>query len=125
MPINKHPTVCNICGAPVKLVNNALIYGRPFGSGKAYLCTGCGAYVGTHKPHPDEAFGILANADMRIWRHKCHTLFDELWETPSARSKAYAWLAEKLGIAKADCHFGYFDLPMLKRAYEVLCAEKS
>lgn len=120
MPINKQPTVCNICGAPVKLVGNEQIYGRKYGSGLAYLCTGCGAFVGTHRPRPREAFGILANAEMREWRKKCHSRFDSMWRTASQRRYMYARLAEKLSIPVSDCHFGYFDLPTLKRAYQLL-----
>ena len=48
--IDKYPTVCNLCGGKVIYTSNARIYGKEYGSGKCYLCTNCGAYVGTHKP---------------------------------------------------------------------------
>lgn len=60
-----HPTVCNLCGGSVVYTSNAEIYGREYGSGKCYLCTQCGAYVGTHKPRPQEALGLLADERMR------------------------------------------------------------
>jgi hypothetical protein len=86
----------------------------------------CRAYVGTHKPHPKEALGILADKDMREWKKKCHSLFDTLWEEfkgkkrHTVRNQWYCWLAKELGISRAGCHFGHFDLPMLKKAHDIL-----
>ena len=71
-----YPTKCNLCGGDVVYISNARIYGREYGSGRCYYCTSCKAYVGTHKPRPREAFGILANAEMRNMKKKCHKLFD-------------------------------------------------
>ena len=68
--INTHPTHCNICGGPVTYCSNARIYGREYGSGYCYLCEQCGAYVGTHKPRPREALGLLADEPMRTGK-KC------------------------------------------------------
>lgn len=61
----KYPKICNICGGKVIYCSNAEIYGVEYGSGKCYLCTKCGAYVGTHKPRPKEALGLLADEQMR------------------------------------------------------------
>jgi len=33
-------------------------------------------------------------------------------------------LAKKLNIDKSTCHFGYFDMAMLKRAHEILISGK-
>lgn len=63
MPINikkLRPTKCNICGGEVEYIPNKFIYGKSYGSGFCYHCCQCGAYVGTHKIRPQEAFGILA-----------------------------------------------------------------
>jgi len=63
---------------------------------------------------------------MRALKMKCHEIFDRLWqcrrenERQRYRKKYYEKLAEKLGIPTASCHFGYFDMTLLKRAYEVL-----
>ena len=126
------PTICNICGGKVIYTSNSKIYGREYGSGKMYFCTECDAYVGTHIPRPKEAFGILANEEMRQMKMKCHELFDTLWESePSsrkkhiARQKAYKDLAKKLNIPVEECHFGYFDMDMLNKAYEILKTEMS
>lgn len=127
MKVNIYPTVCNLCGGKVEYVSNSKIYGKEYGSGKCYLCTSCGAYVGTHIPRPKEAMGILADKEMRDMKMNCHELFDRKWKTASdkriARAKAYAVLAEKLGIPVTQCHFGYFDMELLHRAYEILKSE--
>lgn len=125
MPIDLYPTVCNICGGHVIYVSNAEVYhGRQYGSGYCYLCVECGAYVGTHKPRPREALGLLADAKMRKGKMMCHAIFDSKWQGQTnpirKRRRLYAWLARKLDIPLEDCHFGYFDLPTLRRAYEIL-----
>lgn len=114
------PKKCNICGGKVEYIPNKFIYGKPYGSGFCYHCCQCGAYVGTHTIRPKEAFGILANEEMRKMKMKCHDLFDRLWSTPQQRHKCYKWLANELNIPVEDCHFGYFDLETLKMAYEIL-----
>ena len=125
MSIDLHPTKCNLCGGKVIFTSNARIYGKKYGSGKCYLCTSCGAYVGTHKPRPDEAMGILADAEMREMKRKCHEIFDRLWKWASTgkkrhmlRKMAYSTLAEKMNIPVEQCHFGYFDMNQLKVAYQ-------
>lgn len=127
MTVNIYPVVCNLCGGKVEYVSNSKIYGKEYGSGKCYLCTSCGAYVGTHKARPKEALGILADKEMRYLKMKCHELFDKKWNTARdrriARAKAYAALAEELGIPISECHFGYFDMDMLHRAYDILKCE--
>ena len=124
--VNLQPTECNLCGGAVEYISNAAIYGRKYGSGFCYRCRACRAYVGTHETRPKEAFGILANAEMREWKMKCHAVFDNLWQFQHVKARKlcrkiyYELLADKLGIDKKDCHFGYFDMPMLKRAYEII-----
>lgn len=123
--MNLHPTVCNLCGGRVIYTSNARIYGRKYGSGRCYLCTRCGAYVGTHKPRPREAMGLLADHDMRELKKVCHSLFDPLWKgKPKAHKKRndlYSWLANKMRIPRENCHFGYFDMEHLELAWQFLC----
>jgi hypothetical protein len=118
--IDLHPTVCNLCGGEVVYQSNKLVYGKEYGSGMCYFCLRCGAYVGTHKPRPEEALGILANKEMRTMKSNCHKLFDRMWHDSSERHELYIALAEELGISEEECHFGYFDLSMLNKAYRVL-----
>lgn len=125
--INLHPTECNICNGKVIFTDNNKIYGKKYGSGKMYFCTKCKAYVGTHKPRPREALGLLANKEMREMKKKCHDLFDLKWKNEPtskkrhiARRNAYKDLAKELGILEKECHFGYFDLNTLKVVYNIL-----
>lgn len=122
--IDERPTVCNLCGGKVILTHNSEIYGKSYGSGYCYLCTECGAYVGTHKKRPYDALGILADKEMRQMKMKCHDLFDKKWKGKKnqhhARELAYQRLAKKMGLEVADCHFGHFDLETLNKAYEIL-----
>lgn len=125
--VNLQPTECNICGGTVIYTSNRIIYGKEYGSGKCYFCTQCGAYVGTHEPRPKEAFGILGNRKMRDMKMKCHELFDKQWKNEPnskkrhiARQKAYQKLADLLDIPLEDCHFGYFDMDTLNKAYELI-----
>lgn len=120
----KKPTVCNICGGEVEYIPNRKLYGKALGSGYCYHCTSCGAYVGTHKPRPKEAMGILSNARMRSGKSFCHAMFDKRWRSApnkrKARTQQYEWLAEQMGIPVEECHFGYFDLEQLRQAYRIL-----
>lgn len=119
--VDLQPQKCNLCDGKVVYVSNAKIYGRQYGSGYCYYCTNCDAYVGTHKPRPKEAMGVLANKQMRYWKMKCHGLFDPLWKSKrKKRGQLYSKLALQMGIPISQCHFGYFNLEDLKRAYEIL-----
>ena len=50
-----YPKTCNICGGEVIYTTNDKIYGKRYGSGYCYLCTNCGAYVGTHRPRTNSS----------------------------------------------------------------------
>ena len=103
---------------------NDRVYGKQYGSGYCYLCTICGAYVGTHEPRPREALGILANAQMRRGKMMCHDIFDQMWKgkphSHKKRAAAYRWLAKEMNIPIEECHFGYFNIEQLRRAYKIL-----
>lgn len=126
--INLHPTVCNLCGGKVVFTSNSKIYGKEYGSGRCYLCTKCGAFVGTHEPKPDVAYGILSNSQMREAKKKLHSIFDPYWQGKpnknKLRSALYYWLGEQMGIPPEESHFGYFDLLMLERAYQIMQSVK-
>ena len=123
--INTQPEVCNLCGGKVIYTSNARVYhGREYGSGYCYLCLACGAYVGTHKPHPKEALGLLADERMRKGKIMCHALYDAMWKGKKhekrERDALYRWLAEEMAIPVEDCHFGYFNIEQLRQAYRIL-----
>ena len=118
--IDLHPTKCNLCNGKVIYTTNDKIYGKQYGSGYCYLCLNCRAYVGTHKPYPTVALGILANEEMRNLKMKAHSLFDKKWINRKERNKCYEELAKQLGINSEECHFGYMDKDMLLKAIEIL-----
>lgn len=121
--INLYPKKCNICGGEVEYITNDKIYGKQYGSGYCYHCKKCGAYVGTHRPRPKQAMGILANSQMRKGKRECHKLFDSLWKGKHAQTKrkeCYSRLAKDLNIPVKECHFGYFNLDQLRKAYKII-----
>ena len=124
----KYPKKCNLCGGNVKYTSNAEVYGKEYGSGKCYLCEQCGAYVGTHKPRPKEALGLLADEQMRKGKMICHALFDSLWKgkknAGKKRVKLYKWLSEQMELPLELTHFGYMDLEQLRKAYKIIKAFK-
>lgn len=118
--IDLHPKVCNLCGGKVVYIENSQIYGKSYGSGYCYFCTKCHSFVGTHKDKPRKAMGILANKSMRVWKRRCHKVFDSMWQTHQQRQFLYEKLAKALNIRVEDCHFGYFDVPMLQKSYDII-----
>lgn len=104
-----------------------------------WKCDGCGGYVGCH-PNTKRALGTPANADLRRARMKLHNeRIDPLWAHAdkcglyqpengsarwkirrSARSRVYAFLADKLGMSIESCHVGMFDLETCRRAWTAL-----
>ena len=98
--INLYPEKCNLCGGQVIYTSNAIIYGREYGSGKCYYCTNCHAYVGTHVPRPKEALGILADANMRNQKIKCHAMFDELWKHEDTGKKRHKKKSRSIQMAR-------------------------
>lgn len=120
----KHPSQCSLCGGLVVLTTNDKIYGKSYGNGMSFLCKECGAYVGTH--NTGEALGRLANKEMRTMKMACHNLFDGFWKSKEyTRTEMYRWLASQLGIKESHCHFGWFDLEMLNKAYAILKDKKN
>ncbi len=104
-----------------------------------WRCPDCGAYCGCH-PGTKKALGRPANKELREARMKLHNQrVDPLWRTAietgnyhpedaraakmitnAARSRTYAFLAEKLGIDVNRCHIAMFDIDMCRRAWSAL-----
>ena len=103
-------------------------------SQKFGLFYGCARYPdcnATHGAYSDgKPLGIPANKETKNARIKAHSAFDELWKDKrnkgalNARSDAYKWLAEKLGITPEECHIGRFNIEMCKRVMEICEHEK-
>lgn len=114
------PVKCDYCGADVIYTSNAEIYGREYGNGRCYKCTGCDAYVGVHTG-TNIPLGRLADKELRSLKKKCHALFDPVWKSGCiTRNKAYARLAKHLKIPVSDCHFGWFDKETLHKAIAIM-----
>lgn len=106
------------------LTSNSVVHRRKQGSGKCYVCTCCGARVGTHIKRPYEAYGILCDKEMCDARVRCHDLLDIHWKTKRNRVKyrrvMYDWLAKKMQIARKECHISRFNKDELNQAIEIL-----
>jgi hypothetical protein len=111
------PKACKNCGSEVIITSNAKIYSKEFGNGKCYKCVSCDSYVGVHGG-TNIPLGILANKEERELKKKCHESFDKLWFTPRQRNICYKELSILLKIKPNQCHFGWFELEMLQKAYD-------
>lgn len=133
-PIEWDKEPCPYCGGKVIYTSNSYIYhGKTYGNGMCYVCTDCFASVGVHgtkhgkywdKNEPSRnALGILATGDMKHAKMRDHDLFDSYWrekKNKGARKEAYQRLANEMNIPVEQCHFGWFNLDDLNRAYDIL-----
>lgn len=105
------PTVCPHCAGAVRVASHVEIYGQDYGDWPwAYLCDGCGAYVGMH-PFTAIPLGTLAGAELRKARCDCKPPFERIWQSQRmTRREAYAALAIHMEIPENECHFGLFDV---------------
>ncbi len=120
--VTEAPLVCPECDGEMHLRDSRF--------GKFYGCSNYPECDATHGAHPDgRPLGTPATADTRQARMDAHVAFDRLWEpalrqyeaeggpitrSPEfllrvARTRAYAWLAWRLGMKSADAHIGRFD----------------
>ena len=118
------PAECRHCGGAVEIAHNSEVYSAAFGDWPwLYLCRGCGAYVGMH-PYTNLPLGTLANRAQREARKEVKQLFNALWldapDRRGARTQAYTWLASRMGLPEAQCHFGQFDEQHCDAAMEIL-----
>ena len=111
--------VCAYCKQPTDFIDSAVIYnGRSFGM--VYACLPCRAWVGVHHGNTRDAYGRVANKELRLAKNDAHRAFDRIWrEKHMGRGKAYKWLGKQLGIPKDYCHIGYFGVDTCKRVVEV------
>lgn len=121
---------CDYCGRPARLLSfgdEGYPYRRPYG--RVWICPPCDAYVGVHEnSRRFVPLGRLANKTLRAAKQFAHAHFDPLWmgkmqrdlvSKGHARKKAYAWLAQQLGIEITECHIGMFDETMCQRVVDV------
>lgn len=129
----RNEVVCGECGAPMRQRQTTKF---PNADGTPRKFWGCSTWprcTGIHGAHPDgRPLGIPANQETKAARIAAHAAFDPLWKEADklydlpprprklrqraiwrvhkrARTRAYHWLANAIGIAFEDCHFGLFD----------------
>ncbi|MBD2811879.1 hypothetical protein ID853_13520 [Xenorhabdus sp. Vera] len=116
------PTHCRYCGRHVMIAHHLDVFKRIHDNSRwpwLYHCWSCGARVGIH-PGTDIPLGTLADKPTRIARISGHQYFENMREYRELeRTDAYRWLAWRLGISSAKCHFGWFDAEMCERAKNV------
>jgi len=113
------PKQCPYCNHEIVFTSNKELYGKEYGNGKCYLCRNCKASVGCHDN--GKPLGVLATKEMKVLKTACHDLFDIVWKKKLlGRGEAYRRMSILLGIEQNQCHFGYFDIPMLMKAIHIM-----
>ena len=113
--------VCGYCEGKPSLVDSSKVYKKSYGN--IWLCE-CGARVGVHK-QSNEPLGRLADKELRGFKKLAHAAFDPMWDcrVTGSRKKAYAWLANEMGMTKDRCHIGMMDVEQCKWIID-LCKEQ-
>lgn len=117
---NTRPTKCPLCDGKVTYGFMKDFGIKPYQSGRCYICTKCGAYVGTHRNNPKEALGLLSDGKTRTLRVICHDEFDKHYSTFRGKNMLYYHLSKEMGIKKDLCHFGYMEYDELIKALEIM-----
>lgn len=122
---------CPYCGNEAKLVGGRAIYPyrKDLYAKKFWRCEPCDAHVGCH-PNTEKPMGRLATLLLRQWKMRVHAHFDPLWKEAGkkknqARSEAYEWLADRMGIKPSQCHIGMFDEAQCADAVRILEAREA
>jgi hypothetical protein len=62
-----------------------------------------------------------ADEETRALRHRCHELFDHLWQDGKmSREAAYSWLSRAMGLQRDQAHIGMFDAAQCRTLIEAL-----
>jgi ssDNA-binding Zn-finger/Zn-ribbon topoisomerase 1 len=121
------PPVCPYCGTTARLAQSKQVYRRDYG-GWLWVCgqyPRCDSYVGCHKG-TKLPLGIMANAELRELKQKCHAAFDPLWKSGRmTRDEAYEALAAAMCIPFFECHIGEFNVLRCKAALDCIRRIKS
>lgn len=118
-------TPCPYCGRQPELVTGISVYPHRFDLRRRlfWKCEPCEAWVGCHGRAGAVPLGRLANAELRAAKAKAHAAFDPLWrDRRMTRAAAYRWLSDALGIPKARCHIGWFDVAQCEAVVEACAA---
>lgn len=108
-------TVCKypcLCGGKMTLRDSE--YGLYYGCANF---PNCGGKVGAHQDS-GEPLGTPADDETKKARIEAHEWFDRLWARegkiskdfiPMRRGQAYAWLRNRMGLDRDECHIGLFN----------------
>jgi hypothetical protein len=124
---------CPYCGRDAVLVISGPRYRPQYGP--YWTCEPCDARVGVHRG-TFRPLGRLANSELRAARIAAHEAFDPLWHRAASaypdrrnnrnvlkrigRTRAYQWLADRLGIPISACHIGEFDVGQCMRVVQLI-----
>lgn len=116
--------ICPYCGDCTQFIDSKEVYGTSYGM--IYMCFLCDAYVGVHRG-TTKALGRLADVELRQWKKEAHAWFDPIWQKWmagglskfEARSNAYIWLSDQMGVPADLAHIGMFDVDQCKRVVEI------
>lgn len=128
-------TLCSYCQQRAKFCvfdNTLYPYMRDYGP--VWICSPCQAWVGTHPS--GLPLGRLANKELRDAKIEAHRCFDPLWKDwdvayPDLRvgsakirrvmkGRAYAWLAEQIGLSIEATHIGMFGIDECHRVVDII-----
>lgn len=122
--------ICPICEKESVMVMGDVIYPRrpDLYSKKFFQCPDHkDLYVGTHAK-TGLPLGVLADAEHRLLKMKCHSVFDPRWLSAGSdrarrmeRVKCYSRLASSMNITIDQAHFGMFSKEQCKQAYKIIC----
>lgn len=133
--------ICPYCNKPAELRTGRQVYPHrgDLWDKAIWVCEPCGARCGCHGK-TTEPLGVPARADLRDARMKLHNeKLDPLWQkavvaggyepedqkaraiiTRTARSRVYAFLADRMGLTKDQTHTALFDLEQCRAAWRAL-----
>lgn len=119
---------CPVCNKEAEIVGTLDIYPNRFDlSNKIfYRCPEhTDYYVGSHAN--GTPLGILANKELRLWKQRCHQVFDPHWQESksnsakrTARVKYYSRLSIEMGLSVEETHIGMFDIEKCRKAYNII-----
>lgn len=105
------------CGGNATLQSNAVIYGRTYGNGMAFVCDTCKGYVGCHDD--GRPLGTIVDKETKELRMEVHALIDPIWKSGKyKRSVVYIRIAKALG--QKSFHVGECDKETCKVVLETV-----
>ena len=126
---------CPYCHEWARFVpTSAQLYQSAKDYGPVYLCDNGheAAWVGCHKGTANPK-GRLADKALRMAKMEAHRVFDPMWkrkmqrdgiDQSTAKSAAYGWLGEQMGLSPDQCTIGMFDIAQCARVVAI-CAPYS